>query len=93
MSIFISLNVLMYTMICVDATTFVKFVTTSRQLFGTELNVTDRPHTAMPLHLLSNCATWDNCQAVDSQRQKLLTNVSGVSATDDHAPTYISAVS
>ena len=79
-------------MICVDATTFAKLVTTSRQLFGTELIVTGSQPTAMKLHLLNNCVTWGNCQAVDPQLQTFLTNVSGVSATDAHAPTYISAV-
>jgi len=92
MNSLICLNVLINAMICVGATTFVKFISTSRQLFGTELNVVDIGPAATPLNLLSTCITREDCQAVDPQRQKLLTNVSGVSATDGHAPTYISAV-
>jgi len=91
----ICFNVLIHALTFVDATTFVEFIKTSRQLFGTELelNVTDisRPN-AMLLHLLSTCVTKADCQAVDAQQNKLLTNVSGVSATDGHVPTYISAV-
>ena len=86
--------VLIHVIICVDAMMLVEFIKTSRQLFGTdlELNVTDIGPTTMPLDLLSICVTRSDCQAVDAQRGKLLTNVSGVSATDGHAATYISAV-
>jgi len=86
--------VLIHVIICVDAMMLVEFIKTSRQLFGTELelNVTDIGPTTMPLDLLSTCVTRADCQAVDDQRGKLLTNVSGVSATDGHAATYISAV-
>ena len=90
----ICFNVLIHALTCVDATTFVEFIKTSRQLFGAEmeLNVTDIRPNAMLLHLLSTCVTRADCQAVDAQQNKLLTNVSGVSATNGHAPMYISAV-
>jgi len=93
MNSLICLNVLMQAIICVDATTFVKFITTSRQLLGTVSYVTDIGPTATPLPLLSTCITKADCQAVDAQRQTLLTNVSGVSVTDGHGPTFISTVS
>jgi len=92
MNSLISFNMLIHTIICVGATNFVKFISTSRQLFGKELTVTDIGSTTTPFNLLSTCITREDCHAVDPQRQKLLTNVSGVSAIDGHAPSYISAV-
>jgi len=46
-----------------------------------------------PLQLLTLCSKVGGCQAVDAQERKLMTNVSGVSATTGHAPLYVSTVS
>ena len=88
----ICLDILFHTIIVGEATPFFKFITTSRLLTGTELNLMDIRPAGSPLQLLTLCSKVGGCQAVDAQERHLMTNVGGVSATTGHTPTYVSTV-
>ena len=88
----ICLDILLNMIIVGEATPFYKFITTSRLLTGTELNHMGIRPADSPLQLLTLCSKLGDCQAVDAQERHLMTNLSGISATTGHAPTFVSTV-